>query len=516
MIDILHLPDTVKVVCEEEPHDASVRFVPGDHRLEILLTAKHSHPKTVMLRWNIPTDEPVRVLGDAWERTYSENGWMPLHTERFLPWYFLAKNDSEVVGCGVMTAPHAFVSFEYDADGVTAWCDVRCGGVGVELGERELPVATFVCEHYTGISAFEAAKRFCRVMHPAAAPVQAPVYGGNNWYYAYSNTSRERVLKDAALMAELSEGLENRPFMVIDSGWEAGWKYNQGPWHSNYRFGDMRSLADEIKAMGVKPGIWLRPLDEPVFADEHIRCVNEHMHKLDPSHPETQEFIRKTFRRVKEWGYELVKHDFTFFDMFGKWGFEMGGALGDDGWSFYDKSKTGAEICLDFYRLIREETEGMTVIACNVASHLAAGLIDCNRIADDTSGRNWSRTMVMGVHGLAFRLPQNHIFYGADADCAGILGDCIPWELNSQWIDLLAHSGAPFFISCEPETVSDEVKAALKEAFCVASEQKDVAEPLDWEYNMLPARWNINGEEKRYFWTKGTVPVLLNNKKRNY
>lgn len=515
MIDILRIPDTVNITVEDEHTDAAVRFVLEGRKLHVYLTAEADQPRHIRLRWNEETNEAVRVLGDAWERTYSENGWMPMHSERFMPWYFMVTNSSETVGCGVMTDTNAFVSFEYDADGVTMWCDVRCGAKGVQLCGRELLVATVVCEHYTNISSFEATQKFCAVMHEGPRPSLPPVYGSNNWYYAYSETSRERVLRDCALLSELTAGIENRPYMMIDSGWEQGWRQNVGPWFSNERFGDMPSLVSEMKRYNIKPGLWLRPLCDPDFYEAHPACCTARK-TIDPSHPEAQSYLREVFRRVKSWGFEAIKHDFTFFDMFGKWGKDMGGAVAEGDWAFYDRSKTGAEIARDFYKLMREETAGMMIIACNVASHIAAGWIDLNRIADDTSGREWVRTMVMGVHGLAYRLPQNGIFYMADADCVGIIPGKIPWELNAQWTDLLARSGAPFFASVEPETVTDEVKTKLRESFLLASEQKNVAIPLDWEYNMLPTRWCIDEEEKRYNWMLNFVPPMIEGTSRNY
>ncbi len=46
----------------------------------------------------------------------------------------------------------------------------------------------------------------------------------------------------------------------------------------------------------------------------------------------------------------------------------------------------------------------------------------------------------MGVNTLAFRLPQHGTLFTLDADMAGITED-VPWELNRQWLDVLARSG---------------------------------------------------------------------------
>ena len=47
--------------------------------------------------------------------------------------------------------------------------------------------------------------------------------------------------------------------MVVDDGWEIDGFL--GPYEPNEKFGDMKALADEIKALGIRPGIWARLLD---------------------------------------------------------------------------------------------------------------------------------------------------------------------------------------------------------------------------------------------------------------
>lgn len=47
--------------------------------------------------------------------------------------------------------------------------------------------------------------------------------------------------------------------------------------------------------------------------------------------------------------------------------------------SFYDTSKTTAEITLDLYRTIAEASGSSLLIGCNTVSHLAAGLFEIQR-----------------------------------------------------------------------------------------------------------------------------------------
>ncbi len=55
-----------------------------------------------------------------------------------------------------------------------------------------------------GESTLGAARAFWRVMCEKPLLPAKPIYGGNNWHYAYGrNVSAETSLKDAALMAEV-------------------------------------------------------------------------------------------------------------------------------------------------------------------------------------------------------------------------------------------------------------------------------------------------------------------------
>lgn len=517
MINILRNPyeNDIKIICEGgENIDAKVRTEVVGDKLQVWLTADKSFPKFVMLRWNQHITEPVKIMGDTWERAYANMCWRTIAPDRFMPWYFLADFGTEVVGCGVMVRPNSFVSFECDARGVSAWFDVRCGARGVQLGGRELLIGTIVCKKYTDMTPFEAACEFCGVMCEDPIFPKEPVYGFNNWYYAYGNNcSAESVTTDAKLVAELCEGNKNRPFMVIDDGWTND--RTIGPWIPNERFGDMKKVADDFKAMGVRPGIWVRLLKDPEFEAKHPECLfhtETPTPRLDPSHPTVKEYIRETVSRIRGWGYELLKHDYSCGDIYASFGPHRNGMItGEGSWTFYDRTKTTAEITLDFYRTIREAAGDMLVMGCNTVSHLSAGLVEINRVGDDTSGKTWSRTRSLGVNTLAFRLPQNGKFYTIDADCVGIKNNMIPWKLNRQWTRLLAYSGSPLFVSCQPDMATDEIKRDLRKYLAVNSVQKDTIVPLDWQENMNPEYWLINGEKVEFDWICDSYPVLIPN-----
>ncbi len=514
MINILRNPDDIRIICENENTDAKVRTSISDKKLSVYLTANESKPMYVTLRWNHKITEPTRIMGDKWERSYGDMEWHSLNGEIFMPWYFMANSNAGTVGCGVMVQPNSFVSFTCDPSGVTAWFDVRNGSYGVNLNGRELLAGIVVCEQYSGISAFRAAQEFCKIMCPNPILPKEPVYGSNNWYYAYGKSSYDEIMADTDIIAELAGQNENKPYMVIDDGWSVN--SCAGPWVANDRYGDMKKVADDIKSKGAKPGIWFRPLHDPDLEKAHPEwCLSTTY--LDPTRPEIKEYVEKTVTNIKNWGYELVKHDFSTVDTFGDYGASLNGVIcARDDLKFYETDKTNAEIILDFYKLIRKAAGDMIIIGCNTISHLCAGLVELNRIGDDTSGRVWSRTRAYGVNTLAFRLCQNNAFYKIDADCVGVLEENIDWKLNRQWLDLLARTGSPLFVSLQPKALKEEMKPDLIEAFKINSVQENDAEPIDWLYNNQPQHWVIDGEAVEYDFVMDSYPDLLKGKVQPY
>ena len=266
--------------------------------------------------------------------------------------------------------------------------------------------------------------RFCRRLCPAPRLAAAPICGNNNWYYAYGrNFDADAMRRDAAFLAEIASGHVNRPYCVIDAGWTPGSVCPGGPWTAGdpKRFPDMPGLAADIKRLGVRPGIWVRPTALMKVVDpRRLRsgpCTAEEK-PLDLTLPENLSLIHDDIARIRSWGYDLIKHDFSTYDMFAKWGFEMGAELTADGWHFADQSLTNAEIILRLYRTLRAAAGDAVLLGCNTIGHLGAGLFELQRTGDDTSGRIWERTRRMGINTLAYRLPQHGTFFASDADCA--------------------------------------------------------------------------------------------------
>jgi len=499
-VDILRQPDVLLAFgLEDAPVEAQIAYQNGR------LTLQGNGVSRIQLRWRAGQRTIKHYLGDHWERSYADLSWQGESPNRIMPWYFLASDGHTTHGYGVKTGAGAMCFWMADSEGISLWADVRSGGSPVELNGRTLDVAQIVTHQGRGESAFEAAKAFCKAMCPNPLLPDKPVYGTNDWNFAYGNNSAELIAGVAGLVSELSANVDNRPYAVIDEGWAMGpfnGNFGHGPWEGNPRFGDMGAFAHRLKALSVRPGIWFRPLTPLPDTPESWRLSRDKSF-LDPTIPEVKDHIAKEIKKFGEWGYEMIKHDFTTWDFCGRWGFQMGPNPTHDGWKPNDPTKTTAEIFTDLYKTIRSAAGEVRLIGCNTVGHLAAGYHELQRIGDDTSGRSWNRNRRMGVNTLAFRAAQHRSFFEIDPDIVSIT-KVVPWSLVDQWLTLVSESGASLFVAIDPAITEPKHKEALKKAFDLASKPQPIGEPLDWFETLCPRRWKLLGKDLDFAWMGDT------------
>jgi len=514
-VDILRIPDRVTAFAGlDHPVTLSrsakswqasgidVEFAPDANQMSVAIASPSLALTHVHLRWSSDVESRLRCLGDAWERSYGDLAWRGIIPERVMPWYFVTWDGAACHGYGVKTGASVLCFWQLDQEGVSLWLNLSNGGDGVQLGNRRLEAATIVTRGgQTGEFEISAIREFCRAMCEKPRLPGSPVYGSNDWYYAYGKNSATQTLRDADLVADCSVGLPVRPFTVIDDGWRDA-----------SRFPDMHVLAGEIKKHNVRPGVWIRPLIAPasmpknlLLPDSRFGTQKQRARELafDPTVPDALELILAKVTEVLDFGFELVKHDYTTYDLLGRWGFEMGASPTTPGWSLHDRSRTNAEVIRDLYQAIRKTAgERTLILGCNTVGHLGAGLFEAQRTGDDTSGEQWERTRKMGVNTLAFRLPQHGTFFALDPDCVGITS-AIPWEYNRQWLDVVARSGATLFISPDPRAMGPDQKKAIAEAFRIAAAGGSGMCATDWLDTSSPEHWGrpgSPGEDLRYRW----------------
>ncbi|HNX33244.1 MAG TPA: alpha-galactosidase [Kiritimatiellia bacterium] len=463
----------------------------------------------VGLRWSGAVPASAKLLGDTWERSYGDLAWRPLAAARPMPWYFLASDGRVTHGYGVAVQPNALCCWAADKAGISLALDVRAGGVGVRLGGRTLEACTVVSRAgRAGETPFQAGTAFCKLMCPSPRLTKEPVYGFNDWYCAYGVNTGTNFLEDAGFVTSLIPEAKNRPYLVMDDGWQVNPPAKQGvsgfgPWtHSNARFAmDMATFAQRVKALNAKPGLWYRPLCAWAEVPESWRLKKARDY-MDPTLPEVKRQIMTDMTRFRTWGFQLVKIDYLTFDMNNRWGYNLGDRVVHDDRAWADSSRTTAEVMLDLYRTMRQGAgDGVVIIGCNALGHLAAGIFELQRTGDDTSGLQWKRTRQNGVNTLAFRAVQDRAFFAVDADCVGLANaGAVPWEKNRQWLDLVARSGTPLFVSWRRQLAGPDERKALREAFLRASQSAPTAEPLDWMETDAPKRWRFGDDVVTYDW----------------
>jgi alpha-galactosidase len=493
-----------------------VDFLPGAQHSQVSLESPTLPVQRIHLRWKARLPADVLALGDAWERSYGDLEWRPLQAERALPWYAMLHSKEQTAGMGVKTGAASFAFWQVDPSGISLWLDLRNGANGVQLGDRKLQIATIVTHiGGSGESAFTATQRLCRAMTegtkiPRKRGVTSldVIYGSNDWYYAYGRNTQDGILRDADLVRSLAPATGDKPFTVIDDGY-------QDP----SRFPSLQKLAAEIRSRQVIPGIWIRPLRAPaktagtlLLPDARWNGPTSERAPLayDPTIPEALDAVAAVATEACEWGFDLIKHDFTTFELLGQWGSQMGASPTQGVWHFNDRALTNAEIVTVLYRRLRASCgEERVILGCNTVGHLSVGIFDASRTGDDVSGREWERTRRIGVNTLAFRLPQHKTFYSLDADCVPLTPD-VPWSKSRQWLEAVADSGSVLLVSPDPRAIGKGQQDALREAFerCI---HRPSSEPLDWIETRTPQAWRSSVKPSTYDWVleEGETPFPI-------
>ena len=303
------------------------------------------------------------ILGDAWERGYGDLEWRAWVPDRVMPWYFATYDGSVTHAYGVRTGASAFCFWQVDPQGMSLWADVRSGSVGVQLGDRVLDVCDVVCR--AGRAERIGVRRTARVLPRRCAPclacrhsrsMEATTGTGRTGRTAPTPCSPTRhtsssCRRSAAIAPSRSSMTDGSPGAAAD-------KAGTGTWdRGNEKFPDMPGLAADIRRAGARA--W--HLDPPAAGDRgRARRVapsaRPHVCSTPPS-PRSARRSSTTSRRLRQWGYELIKHDYTTYDIFGRWGFRDGNRADARRMDVFSagRRRTTAEVIDDLYGAIRTQ-----------------------------------------------------------------------------------------------------------------------------------------------------------------
>ncbi|MEO7769343.1 MAG: hypothetical protein ABIS01_18060, partial [Ferruginibacter sp.] len=140
----------------------------------------------VQLKWKLAASSNTKCLGDDWERTYGDTSWESIGVTKKMPWYFLQYDGKNTHCFGVKTGAASICYWQITNREVQLTMDTRSGGVGVQLGGRKLHAASIItAKSNAGETPFKTGQRFCKMMCDAPRLAKQPVYGINDWYFAY-------------------------------------------------------------------------------------------------------------------------------------------------------------------------------------------------------------------------------------------------------------------------------------------------------------------------------------------
>lgn len=150
-------------------------------------------------------------------------------------------------------------------------------------------------------------------------------YGWNSWDYYRWTINEDEVIKNAEFIAKdpvLSKYIKR---IIVDDGWQ----YCYGEWEANCYFpSGMKKLAERLLKMNFTPGLWFAPgivephtyiaqMDYQMLACSEggqpclsFECMERHGFVLDPTVPQTRQWLTKLFDRYASMGYGYFKLDF--------------------------------------------------------------------------------------------------------------------------------------------------------------------------------------------------------------
>ena len=505
-VSVLRAPDNDFGATEESPFrfeeaatktsDVRYEYIVSEKSAKVVVYPSGSPVKFLKLRFRGDLSFVDKVYGDTWERSgggcYVE--WRSVMTSRIMPWFCYLKGDDRVMCYGVKTGADCFASWLVDVHGVTLFLNLTNGKDGTDLKEPLVACEVVQLEGELGEDPYRVAKRFSAMLCDAPVLPKEPIFGVNNWYWAYGRISYDMVMNETDWLMKMCTGAKHRPYMIIDDGWQFNRTYDNGsyiggPWVPNERFGDMAKTADDIHKKGAKAGLWFRPLltlgDVPEEAKLEKFSAGGVL--LDPSHPYVLERVCKDAATIRGWGFDLIKHDFSTTDFFGALPLTAENSrvrLYDRRKAPFDKSKTNATIVKNLYKAIQRGAGEADVIACNAIGHLSAGIHSAYRTGNDTSGRHFEWTRRFGVNSV-MRLPLNDTCYRADPDCAAFT-ERVDVSLNLDFLEMCAISGMTTLASVTPGILNEEQMKRINSIYLLADKNESRYGILNYDKTAIP------------------------------
>lgn len=231
------------------------------------------------------------------------------------------------------------------------------------------------------------------LLHPA--PEGSAVNGWCNWFYTLDYFSEDEIISNAAFAAR-----HLKPYGMETIQIDEGFQQLHGEWQGNSRFPNgLKGLADSIKSLGMKPGIWIAPFVVSETAEifqkhpdwflknedgslkrigpwpdentEWFRHESPKRYGLDITHPEAESWFAALIDTLaNHWGFEMIKIDFVAWTVF-------------SAHHFHNPSASPAMVYRKAFEIMRKVAgDRVHLLDCG-PGHITAGLINSMRIEYD-------------------------------------------------------------------------------------------------------------------------------------
>lgn len=350
---------------------------------------------------------------------------------------------------------------------------------------------------------FTAASRENRVSLPEEIPS-----GWCSWYHFYTGVTADQIRQNLESVRQLAPQLPLK-LVQIDDGFEAqiGDWFDFRPTFPN----GVAPLANEIRAAGLMPGLWLAPFivhpaaslvrrhPEFILRNRLGRPVNAGFvwntltTALDLTHPGALEYacrVVETARR--EWNFPYLKLDFLY-----------AGALAG---RRNDPTRTRAQVLRGAMEAVRKAVGSDTfLLGCGAPLGSVIGLVDSMRIGADVSG-DWTPKYLgiesifkkephmpsarNSIQNILTRAPMHNRWWINDPDCLLIRPDT---HLSLPEVQTLATAialtGGSLLLSDDLPGLPRERLAIAEMLLPVIGERADV---IDWFDSATPQRLRLD------------------------
>lgn len=313
----------------------------------------------------------------------------------------------------------------------------------------------------------------------------AVVWGSWNYNYrerGHGDIDHDWIAANARGFAKIAP--DTPRFVMIDDGYQRHKSHETSGWYAScmeifYEDGQpphdpslfpngMKAIADDIRATGAHPALWITPRlhrdsalarEHPEWLlgfDEDDRVFGTRSAFLDYSLPEVRDYVRSAWRTIfQEWGFEAVKMDFWTM------AFELPNL------KFRDQDRTAIELRHQYLSDLREFVpDNGYIIACcavNNGNPFIGQYADATRCAPDVGDGDWDHLRESAKCLTAVMPFLDHACLLSDPDSFGWCPQAKPGE-NRLWATLALMAGGMCEIAGDLDQPTDEARDLLDRA----------------------------------------------------